>query len=132
MKAVLAIVLGSFISSSMAQEVVIAANADIALKSCQEKSAASPKELQEQMLKSCRCIVEHTDFDKANQLNNEGKSAELKALYDKAVKACSNETNASTTRPDKVNADKADADQSPSDTPNSGNHSSDNSSEKLG
>lgn len=130
MKAVLAIVLGGFISSSMAQEVVIAANADIALKSCQEKSAASPKELQEQMLKSCRCIVEHTDFDKANQLNNEGKSAELKALYDKAVKACSNETNASTTRPDKV--DKANADQSPSDMPNSGNHSSDNSSEKLG
>ncbi len=87
MKAV-TLVLSLFVSAVVAQEVIVAANAKTALKSCQEKAKSSPKELQEKMLESCNCIVQHTDFKKARELNEQGKSDELKALYDKAASAC--------------------------------------------
>ncbi len=89
MKAVITIVLSLFVSVTVAQEVIVATDAKTALKSCQEKAKSSPKELQDKMLKSCNCIVKHTDFEKASELNKQGKSDELKALYDKAVSDCS-------------------------------------------
>ncbi len=88
MKTITAMVLSLFISVTVAQEVIVATNAKTALQSCQEKAKSSPKELQDKMLKSCNCIVKHTDFQKASKLNQQGKSDELKALYDKAVTAC--------------------------------------------
>ncbi len=82
------VVLSLFVSIAVAQEVIVATNAKTALKSCQEKAKSSPKELQEKMLNSCNCVVEHTDFKKASDLNKQGKSDELKILYDKAAAAC--------------------------------------------
>lgn len=88
MKAILSIAGCCLFAGVMAQKVVIAENAEVALRDCQEKAAASPMELREQMLSSCRCIVQNTDFKKANELNNQGKNSELKKLYDAAVAAC--------------------------------------------
>lgn len=89
MKAVITIILSLFVSVTVAQEVIISMNAKTALKSCQEKAKSSPKELQDKMLASCNCVVKHTDFKQANNLNAQGKNDELKALYDKAVTNCS-------------------------------------------
>ncbi len=89
MKTIITMALSLLVSVTVAQEVIIATDAKTALKSCQEKAKSSPKELQEKMLQSCQCIVKHTDFEKANELNKQGKSDELKVLYDEASKACS-------------------------------------------
>ncbi len=89
MRTIITMVLGLLVSVSIAQEVIVATDAKTALKSCQEKAKSSPKELQEKMLQSCQCIVKNTDFEKAKELNKQGKSDELKVLYDEASKACS-------------------------------------------
>lgn len=81
--------IGSFIGCSIAQaEVIIAPNKTSALRSCQEKAAASPRALREEMLSSCQCIVEHTDFDVVEKLNREKKTQALQQLYQQANDAC--------------------------------------------
>lgn len=87
-KTILLIVLCRLITPAMAQEIVVAANKEKALASCEEKAKASPEELKKDMLVSCRCVVEHTDFEKANQLNNSGDTNALHQLYEAATKAC--------------------------------------------
>lgn len=92
MKAILVITLISLISAVNAQvnvqQVIIATNAEDALQSCQKKAAQSPRSLQAQMLKSCQCIVNQTDFKKAQQFHEAGQLDDLKALYRAAEKAC--------------------------------------------
>jgi|GEM_PF-5868214 len=71
-----------------AQSFLVADDKVQALQACQKQSAGSPKLVQKQMLISCQCIVEHTDFKKAKQLRDNGKPAELQQLYDEAASHC--------------------------------------------
>lgn len=71
-----------------AQEVMVALDKDSALQACEEKAQNSPENTRNEMLSSCRCVVENTDFDQAAQYSEAGDDDALKALYEKAGKAC--------------------------------------------
>ncbi len=73
---------------SMAQDVIITDDRQAALAACEQRAAETPASIRRQMLAACRCIVEHTDFEKAIQLSQAGEEAALQALYDGAVAAC--------------------------------------------
>lgn len=75
-------------SQSYAQQIMVASSREAALASCEEKAAASPKDLREKMRSSCQCIVGKTDFKHANELNKAGDEKALKKLYENAAKAC--------------------------------------------
>ncbi len=89
MKLIVVVLLSCISSSLMAQDVIITNDRQAALIACEQKAAETPASIRRQMLTSCRCIVEHTDFDKAIQLSEAGEESALKALYAEAAAACS-------------------------------------------
>ncbi len=89
MKLIVVVLLSCVSALSVAQDVIITNNRQAALAACEQKAAETPASIRRQMLASCRCIVEHTDFDKAIQLSEAGEESALKALYDEAAATCS-------------------------------------------
>ncbi len=71
-----------------AQSVMIAKTKASALKACEEKAAYSPEKLREEMLSTCRCVVEHTNFDKAAQLKESKDDVKLQTFYQNVDEAC--------------------------------------------
>lgn len=83
------VLLIGLMNNGMAQNMLVAPNEEVALQSCQEQALASPSELQDQMLSSCRCIVEHIDVKEAQKLNQAGETEALQTLFEQASEACS-------------------------------------------
>lgn len=81
--------LGELSASVMAQEaVIIADDRQEALQACENMAAEAPEKARQNMLQSCRCIVEHLDFAKVAELSQNGREEELKKLQHEAVAAC--------------------------------------------
>lgn len=75
-------------NTAFATDMLFATDKDSAIKACKERAANAPEAERENMQASCRCMLDHIDFDQVKALDEANDEAGIEAVYQQAWKAC--------------------------------------------